>query len=123
MRRQIAMALSALVLGSGCVSVSTASNYRPVTETRNQDFYSCEQQNNQPTAGAQWNQYGGSVAMGQRVSPKMLLDCMQAKNYQLVKASTGLVWFELLTSPIWLSLDILCGGLLFQDMAAGTAEN
>jgi hypothetical protein len=93
-----------------CVYITAPSNYRPQSASLSQDFYTCSQAANQPEAGIVWGSGSGYGAAGNRVSPNMLLRCMEARNYRLRKANGAEYAVGILFSPVWVPWVLLFGG-------------
>ena len=118
-------AAAAMLLLTGCVSVTTPANYRPQSETLTQDYYDCDRASTGTVSAVSWNKYGGAGVSGSQTTPHLLVECMQARGYQVRKATEGEVIAYLVTAPIWLPLEIMVGfaGADTYMIGGGSAED
>lgn len=105
-RHAIAIAAATTLL-AGCVTVTNPANYRPQSANLTQDYYQCTVAATGTAGAVAWNQYGGSGNVGARTDPNLLLQCMQARDYRVRKATTVEIIVGIVTSPLWFPLEFL----------------
>jgi hypothetical protein len=105
---RFALILAAVLLTAGCVNITAAGNYVPRDNGRELSFYACQNLNG---AGS----YNG-------VDYSMVYSCMESRGYRLGQPPWEVVAIEVVTSPVWLPLDLVSrclgmGGIFTANMA------